>query len=143
MSLRTLRIVCCFLLFVTTVSFTACSTKKNGTGDPAKPQEQGLVITFTGVSETTPSMSPGESYPFTINLTSAMPAEGVTVVVTVATVSGTPIPQPAMAPVTTAPISVTLVGLPDIKTCNVTITVTSNSNPKNTVTKTFQITNKA
>lgn len=143
MSLRLLRIVCCFLLFAAAVSTIACSKKKNGTGDPAKPQEQGLVITLTGVSETTPGMSPGESYPFTVNVSSTMPEGGVTVVVTVTTISGTVITQPAMAPVTTAPITVTLVGLPDLKTCNVTITVTSNANAKNTVTKTFQITNKA
>ena len=140
MSLKTLSLACCFLLSVVAMS---CGKKNSGTGAPVNPQEQGLVLTLTGVSESTPTAAPGDSYPFSVGVTSTMPAAGVTVVVTVTTVSGTVIPQPAMPPVTTAPISINLVNLPDLKTCNVTVTITSNSNPKNVVTKTFQITNKA
>ncbi len=139
-SLRVLRFVCFFLALAGTV---ACSKKHNGNGPDVKPQEQGLVLKLDGVSESTPTAAPGETYGFSVGVTSAMPAEGVTVKVTVTTISGTDVPQPAIPPQTTAPINITLVGLPDLKTCNVTITITSQSDPRNTVTKTFQITNKA
>ncbi|PUZ21278.1 hypothetical protein DCM91_17210 [Chitinophaga costaii] len=138
-SLRAARFVCFFLLVA---GLMACSKKHKGNGD-VKPQEQGLVLKLDGVSESTPTAAPGETYPFSVGVTSTLPAAGVTVTVVVTTVSGTDIPQPPMPAQTTAPISITLVNLPDLKTCNVTITITSVSNPENTVTKTFQITNKA
>ena len=140
MSLKSLRIVCIFGLLAVTI---ACSKKHSGNGPEVKPSEQGLVLSLTGVSESTPTAAPGDSYPFSVGVTSTLPPEGVTVVVSVTTVSGTVIPQPPMAPQTTVPINITLVDLPDLKTCNVTVTITSKSDPKNTVTKTFQITNKA
>lgn len=131
----------CFLLLAAGL-LTACSKKKSGNG-PAKPQEQGLVVTLTDVSETTPTAAPGASYPFSVNVTSTMPAQGVTVTVEVKTQAGTVIPQPPMPPQTGTPIQVTLVDLPELKTCTVTITIASVNDPeKNTVTKTFVITNK-
>jgi hypothetical protein len=73
-----------------------------------------------------------------------MPATGVNIVVTAITdPGGIVIPQNAIAPSSNGTIDVTLIGLEPVRTVKVTVVITSASNPNNTVTRTFWITNKS
>jgi hypothetical protein len=122
-------------------SFTACK-KNSKAGEPA-PQEEGLVVSLTDVVEGQYTASPGSTYTFGVNVTSAMPDKGVIVEVTAVTdPGGIPIPQNAIAVSTNGTISVTLIGLEALRTVKVTVVITSAGKSNNVTTKTFWITNK-
>jgi hypothetical protein len=125
------------------ISFTACKKKNSNAGDPA-PQEEGLVVSLVNVTEGQYTASPGATYTFQVKVTSAMPTQGVSVVVTAITdPGGILIPQNPIAPSTNGTIDVNLTGLEPIRTVKVTVVITSVGKSNNTVTKTFWITNKA
>jgi hypothetical protein len=131
------------VLALLVISFTACKKKNSNTGDPA-PQEEGLSVTLVNVTEGQYTAAPGSTYTFQVKINSAVPSQGVTVVVTAITdPGGILIPQNLIAPSKDGTIDVNLTGLEPIRTVKVTIVITSVGKSNNTVTKTFWITNKA
>jgi hypothetical protein len=141
MPIKSYLLACCALLLITV---TACKKKKGSGGDPA-PQEVKLESSLDGVQENAYTAAPGTTYPFTINITSDLPASGVTVtVVAVTDPGGQNIPQDAVpSPVKTKSVSFTLKDLPPIRIVKVTVTISSINNPNNKIIKEFWITNKA
>jgi hypothetical protein len=140
MPLRPYLIAVCGILLL----LTSGACKKNKGADPA-PQEQGIEFSFDGVLEGKYNPSPGATYPFKLNITSTIPAQGVNVVVTAATEQGNvSVQQDAVpGPVKSSPVTITLKGLASLKTLKVMVTVTSVSKADNTKTKEFFITNKS
>jgi hypothetical protein len=131
------------ILALLVISFTACKKKNSNTGDPA-PQEEGLSVTLVNVTEGQYTAAPGSTYTFQVKINSAVPSQGVTVVVTAITdPGGILIPQNLIAPSKDGTIDVNLIGLEPIRTVKVTVVITSVGKSNNTVTKTFWITNKA
>src|SRR3954468_19144427 len=131
------------VLAMLAISFTACKKKNSNTGDPA-PQEEGLSVTLVNVTEGQYTAAPGPTYTFQVKINSAVPSQGVTVVVTAITdPGGILIPQNLIAPSKDGTIDVNLIGLEPIRTVKVTVVITSVGKSNNTVTKTFWITNKA
>lgn len=131
------------VLALLVISFTACKKKNSNTGDPA-PQEEGLSVTLVNVTEGQYTAAPGSTYTFQVKINSAVPSQGVTVVVTAITdPGGILIPQNLIAPSKDGTIDVNLTGLEPIRTVKVTVVITSVGKSNNTVTKTFWITNKA
>jgi hypothetical protein len=126
------------------LTVTACSKKKTKPGDDPAPQEEQLKATLDGVAEGIYNASPGATYSFTVNITSELPAKGVSITVSAVTeYGGQVIPQDSIpSPVTAASTTINLKGLEPIKTVKVTITVASLDNPNNIVKKEFFITNK-
>ncbi|GAA0533463.1 hypothetical protein [Chitinophaga japonensis] len=141
MPIRSYLLACCALLLLTV---TACKKKKGSGGDPA-PQEELIKATLDGVAEGSYTASPGATYPFTINITSPLPASGVTIKVTATTdPGGVPVPQDTVpSPVKTATTTFTLTDLEPIRTVKVIVTIASVSNPNNQLIKEFWITNKS
>ena len=129
------------ILTLLAVTFTNC--KKNPkAGEPA-PQEEGLEVSLTDVVESQYNAAPGATYTFGVKVTSQMPAKGVTIEVKAETEAGAvKIPQDAIAPTTSNPISINLTGLKPLQTVVVTIVITSVDQPNNVTTRTFKITNK-
>ncbi|SEW13966.1 hypothetical protein SAMN05428988_2415 [Chitinophaga sp. YR573] len=131
------------ILALLAISFTACKKKSSNTGDPA-PQEEGLSVTLVNVTEGQYTAAPGSTYTFQVKINSAIPSQGVTVVVTAITdPGGILIPQNLIAPSKDGTIDVNLTGLEPIRTVKVTVVITSVGKSNNTVTKTFWITNKS
>lgn len=131
------------ILALLAISFTACKKKSSNTGDPA-PQEEGLSVTLVNVTEGQYTAAPGSTYTFQVKINSAVPSQGVTVVVTAITdPGGILIPQNLIAPSKDGTIDVNLTGLEPIRTVKVTVVITSVGKSNNTVTKTFWITNKS
>ena len=123
------------------LTFTSCG--KKGAIEP-KPEEEGLKVSLENVAEGQYTAAPGSSYTFQVKVTSKMPEKGVNVKVDVITdPGGIVFPQNPVAPSKDSVINVTLIGLEPIRTVKVTLTITSEGNDKNTVIKTFWITNKS
>jgi hypothetical protein len=130
-------------LVLLTVVFSSCS-KKKGVTAVTGPQEEGLKVSLQNVAEGQYTASPGPTYTFQVVVSSAMPAQGVSVSVQVVTdPGGIAIPQNAIAPSTNGTINVTLTGLEALRTVKVTVTITSIDNTDNSIVKSFYITNKS
>ncbi|WP_072362871.1 hypothetical protein [Chitinophaga sancti] len=127
-------------LFIMT--FSSCSKKDSGSA--VKPTEEGLKVSLTNVTEASYTAAAGSTYTFQAAVTSKLPSSGVNITVKAVTdPGGVNIPQNAVAPSTSGAIAITLIGLEPLRTVLVTVVITSTSNPDNTITKTFWITNKA
>jgi hypothetical protein len=123
------------------LTFVACG--KKGAIEP-KPEEEGLKVSLENVAEGQYTAAPGSSYTFQVKVNSVMPEQGVNVKVDVITdPGGIVFPQNPVAPSKDSVINVTLIGLEPIRTVKVTLTITSAGNEKNTIVKTFWITNKS
>ncbi|WP_298740276.1 hypothetical protein [uncultured Chitinophaga sp.] len=142
MPIRSYLLACCALLLITV---TACKKKKGSGGDTPPPQEVQLTSSLDGVQEGNYTAALGPTHSFTANITSELPASGVSVTVSVVTdPGGQNIPQdPIPSPVNSKNITINLKDLPPIRTVKVIVTISSLSNPNNQIIKEFWITNKA
>ncbi len=141
MPVKSYLLACCAMLMLI---FTGCGKKKGSGGDTPPPQEQEIKVTLDGVVEKEYTASPGETYPFKVNITSDLPKSGVSITVTAVTdPGGISIPQDEIPSPVTASTTVTIKGLEPIRTVKVTITIKSLDNPNNVVIKEFWITNKS
>ena len=130
------------ILALFALTFYSCKKKDGSTA--VKPGEEGLTVKLVNVTESAYTAAAGTTYTFQAVVTSKLPASGVTVTVTAVTdPGGVSIPQNAVAPGTSDTLNITLIGLEPIRTVLVTVVITSASNPDNTITKKFWITNKA
>ncbi|OMP77792.1 MULTISPECIES: hypothetical protein [unclassified Chitinophaga] len=130
------------ILALFALTFSSCK-KKDGT-TTVKPAEEGLKVTLANVTEASYTAAAGTTYTFQAQVTSKLPASGVTITVTAVTdPGGINIPQNAVAPSSSGAIEITLIGLEPLRTVLVTVVITSVDNPDNTISKTFWITNKS
>jgi hypothetical protein len=125
-----------YLLVAVALIVTISCKKKKTTETP----EAQLVLSTSAAAAV---QNPGASYSFNGLITSAMPASGVKVDVTVAEeVSGAAVPQATGFNSSATTIPIQLTNLPIQKWCVVTVKVTSVTKPSNTAQATFRIVNK-
>ena len=131
-------------LAVALLSFSSCKKKKKN--DPAPSvQEEALKFELPEIQEGTYNTALDSTYALKVNITSKMPYKGVKVTLNVATeINNIPLPQDAVADVTTTPFTITLRHLKPLKTYVVTVSLASLGNTANTAApKVFYITNKS
>ena len=114
-----------------------------GGGGSKSTPEATLTVTTTPAVNTTQAPAPAAGpFNLNVNITSAMPAKGVTILVTAAP-DGTPTNFFSTSVSTTkASNDFVITGTPLAEVCLVTITVTSNSTSSNTWTGTYRYSGK-
>jgi hypothetical protein len=124
------------------LSFAACKSKKGG--GSTKPSEEDLKIELVGVQVSpTVNASQGPTFPFTVKVTSKMPASGVKIgVEAVVIFSNASVPQNAASVSSAASTEVTVNNLPSMNEVRVKVTVTSETKPTNKKVFEFIVFNK-
>ncbi|WP_295127258.1 hypothetical protein [uncultured Chitinophaga sp.] len=130
-------------LCVFALSFAACKKSKKG-GSTNNPSEEDLKVELVGVvASPTANVSQGPTFPFSVKVTSKMPASGVKIgVEAVVIFSNVSVPQNAAIVSSAATTEVTVNNLPSMNEVRVKVTVTSETKPTNKKEFEFIVFNK-
>lgn len=123
----------------------SCSDRGGGGGGGGGTTEANLAVTLNPPANSVQPAAPQVDFPLTVSITSAMPAQGVTIDVTAKKDDGS-----GAAPFftesrssTIANNNFTITGTPIGVVCLTTVTVTSKTKATNTVTLTYRYTRKS
>lgn len=131
-------------LAIALLTFSSCKKKKKDNPAP-NVQEETLAFELPEVQVGKYNMAQDSTYVLKVNVTSKLPDKGVKVTLNVATETGLiPLPQDAIADISTTPFTITLRHLKPLKTYEVTIRLASLGNTGNvTPPQVFFLTNKS
>ena len=119
-------------LILSVVVYTSCSNK----GSSGPPADQPIVFSHNAGAAT---QNPGATMPFTVTLTSAMPASGIKVdVTTVTEVGGTAVSNSTVSG-SSASVNMSVTNLPRQVWCVTTVKVSSAGTPSNSATQIFRV----
>ena len=120
-----------------------CSSKGDGGGGGGGgTSEANLVVTLNPPVGTTQPAAPGDNFPLTVSITSAIPTQGVTIDVKAAPDGSTTNFFTESRSSTSANNNFTITGTPVNVVCVTTVTVTSKSKPSNTWTGSYRYSRK-
>lgn len=130
-----MRLVMLGIISALLISSTLVSCGSKGGGTP----EAALVIATTPQNGATEAIAPGPDFSLAVTVTSTMPPNGVTIVVS-ASVDGSSSPAffSAKQSTSTATTNFTITSTPAQEVCVVTVTVTSNTKATNSATSTYR-----
>lgn len=133
-------IACLALLFV----IRGSCKKKSSPPPPPPPTEANLVVTLTPPANSVQPAAPQADFPLTIAITSTMPAQGVSIVISAKKDDGSGAAAffNANSNSTSPNNNFSITGTPTNVVCLATVTVTSVSKPTNTWTGSFRYSRK-
>ena len=121
----------------------SCSNKGGGGGGGGGgTTEANLVVTLNPPAGSTQPAAPQTDFPLTVNITSTMPPQGVTIDVKAAPDGSTTNFFTDSKSTSNAITNFTITGTPTGVVCVVTVTVTSKTKAANTVTLSYRYTRK-
>ncbi|HLF44879.1 MAG TPA: hypothetical protein VI548_00530 [Chitinophagaceae bacterium] len=137
-------VVCVFAGIAILFIITGSCKKKTTPPPPPPPTEATLAVTLTPPVNSVQPAAPQTDFPLTVSITSTMPAQGVTIVISAKKDDGSGAAAffNSSTNSSIANNSFTITGTPTNVVCLTTVTVTSVSKPTNTWTGSYRYSRK-